>query len=143
MAKYRGKHEEKLRGKYTCKSFVSVQENRRDNQDLGHAVGDFIEQRGYIVQLGIWMPVINGDETCSRGSYHIGGASVGVLRRDLEMSWLPERYKGPRHYTRINLVSNDGLDDIIKKILDEFPSFKEIDFGRLYLDETDLPNPKS
>ncbi len=128
MAKYRGKHEGKTRGKYTCMSFESGQKDKDQNNDFAGEVNYFLYKKGYQVTHGTEFKDEKRSYTTS--SYHVAGASVGVTQRDTDKEEHKKMgcYKSPPNFTRIKLVSNDNLDDVIEMILDEFPSFKECDF---------------
>ena len=129
MEKFRGKHEGKERGEYTCRSFRSEHENEDDNSSFALGVNEFLGQLGY--QVGYDGSSGDDDEIGSTTfCYHIAGASIGVAQEDWNERYLQEDHNMDSiNYTDIDLVSNDGLDEMVEKILDKFPSFKEKDFN--------------
>lgn len=62
-------------------------------------------------------------------SYHLGGATVDLERRDYEKKSDYQKYGN--HFVRIKMVSNNSLDDIVEMTLAKFPSFREVDFDKI------------
>lgn len=134
MAKYRGKHEGKTRGKYARKAFLSNQKSPEENNEFYKRLVDLMDLKGFEVNPDY---VANDEREWELNhdtgniTYHVAGATVGILRmenRNSESCW--PSYLG-KHATRLKLVTNDSLDDIIEMTLKEFPSFFEVDFDTL------------
>lgn len=134
MAKYRGKYQDKTRGKYVSKAFESEHSDAKQNSIFARSVNCFLERRGCLI---FSHPEIENEMgEFSNHAYHIGGATVGVQERNWDKRYFKLCRKGygnessaSPYYTRIKLVSNDCLDDIVQKVLKEFPSLEEIDFS--------------
>ena len=126
MAKYRGKFQGRTRGKYVSRAFISNQDSVEQNFDFAREVNIFMENKGVHVNSGRFDDPA-GDFWGDTNSYHIGGATVDVKRKDYEKESNDRIYGN--HFVRIKMVSNDSLDDIVEMALKKFPSFKETNFG--------------
>ena len=116
MAKYRGKHNGQTRGKYQYKKLeYNDFPNSNEHRELT------LEIQGYLATLGAKITESYRDANNTvfyNACYHIGGASVG-----LESLWNYDC--DSQKHVRVVMVTNSGLDDIVEKITDEFPVFKE------------------
>ncbi len=119
MAKYRGKHEGKTRGKYIHKVFISEQNSEHENYNFAEKIYDFMYEKGFYIDQGL-----KGSIDAIVKTFHLAGVSVGIKMMNRE----DKEEDLPQYYTRIKLISNDSLEDVIQKISNEFPSFKEAPF---------------
>ena len=137
MVKFKGKHEGKIRGRYICKAFKVEHENKADNKNFSDDLNIFLERRGYQLRYSESKSADTFSSKIKRSYintfYHVAGASVAVSQGDWDKTYYRQLgHKDSPHQTQMKLVSNDGLDEIVEKILDKFPSFKEIDFIKAY-----------
>lgn len=134
MAKYRGKHSGQTRGNFKKKRIEHKPENLVELGMLTHQINKYLYTQGVPVEYNslefslsdTLRELEHFDNNPEEDSleyvldfdsvYHIGGASV-ALRSYGCKSGLKEMY--------IDLVSNDTIDDVVKRITDRFPIFKE------------------
>ncbi|MEW6380473.1 MAG: hypothetical protein AB1611_12825 [bacterium] len=128
MAKYRGQHNGVTRGKYEKALLYYEPANEDETRAL---------ERKIRVDLGKLGESVLGccddphREHYNWGFYHLAGATVGIsvlykpMKDWFEPYMLP--YTGPNHYVQLKLVSNDGLEDVIRKITDKYPMLQPRD----------------
>lgn len=118
MAKYRGKHNGQTRGKYTRKLFLHETNDFDHHEELITEIDHYLGDRG----IQFFWGGKEEEETYSfhSNAHHLGGASIG-----LEARWTEPNKGRPRGRIYLSFVSNDSLDDVVKKVIDNFPIFKE------------------
>ena len=120
-AKYRGKHNGLTRGSYVRKAFIYTPKELSRISESEKQLRDFLGGIAYCVGTS---QVDNDEYSYEFRAYHMAGATIGVSIMDF--------YKHPDsghpfYYVQLYFVSNDGLEDVIKKVTETFPDFKEID----------------
>jgi hypothetical protein len=130
MAKYRGKYEGKLRGKYVRAAFISVQNSEKDNIKFYRRLNEFLYNRGYETGLIEGAPERTNAFYFKTNSYHLGGATVGI--KLINYSPTAILYGNAPYATKMRVISNDSLDDVLEKILKDFPSFEKRDLNMSY-----------
>jgi hypothetical protein len=123
MTKYRGKHKGQTRGPYVRAALLRDQNNAKDAFDLSRNLNFFLCNKGYCLGQCFF-----SDDFCDSYSehiaYHIAGATISMRL----LSYKRKRTPGlPQHYIKLNLSSNDSLDDVIQMITTNFPGFRRID----------------
>lgn len=125
MARYRGKHNGKTRGKYVKTEFLYNPESLSETCTLEEQLDHFLSRQGYFINSA-------REETYTEESspypkvmrntyaYHMGGATIGMTAKVKET----KLYNDYSIY--LKLVSNETMDDIIQKITGKFPVLKKI-----------------
>ena len=117
MAKYKGKHNGETRGFYRKALLYYEPKTHKRTYDLDNELAGLLLQLGYGAGCTI-------NHQFNLGAYHVAGTTIGVSAL---ISREPNVTKGPKHYIQLRLVSNDDLGDVIRKITDRFPFFKDLD----------------
>ena len=126
MARYRGKHEGKTRGKYVEAQLRHVFDDPIDWSKACMEIGCRLGAKGsWMVDSGKYH-----NESFRTNEYvttvHLAGATVGIkgvsYHEKPESSWIYQ------HTIDIKIVSNDSLEDVIEKIKECLPySLEDID----------------
>jgi hypothetical protein len=136
MGKYRGSHQGKTRGYYEKALLFAETKNEKQAFTLDEKVSSFLFRLGYPTDENTYF-LCNENDHHMLNTYHIAGATVtlsGTKKyRPVDTYCLtPEEIKiaeqeraSKKPYVQIYMVSNQGLSDIIAKIKDEYPIFKE------------------
>ncbi len=123
MAKYRGKHNGRTRGPYVRQALLYSEEGNRSLWELERDLTLFLGSKGYCVGSCI----NDGDiytEVCR--AYHLAGATISMKRANRKRS-----RNGLQDYLLLEFASNDSLKDVVEKITDQFPGFKNTEPGQL------------
>lgn len=131
MAKYRGINKEgKTRGKYETVLLVYEPKTDEEMQKLYSKLIDYLYTRGQCIYRGPDRNNVKRAWSC----YHIAGASITMssMFKDTYTKRTREIWHDiPYRYIQLTIVSNDGLEDVIKRIQDNFPVlYRQTDLGK-------------
>ena len=132
MAKYRGKHQGKIRGHYIKKGLLYIANSNEEAHTVERKVHNYLSDMGHCLDVEHYSDHEFPHHICF---YHFGGASIGMYvnlsnKKDVKItnSQIESLYfKKLPYYIRLLLISNDSLDDVIYKIIGNFPDFKKLD----------------
>ena len=123
MAKYRGKHNGKTRGKYIEALLSYEPKPHEDVYDLDTKVHIYLCDLGYNTLQSIEIK----NSSHELRAYHVAGATISMITAKKPWFDTPEHREDFKQYIQLHLTSNDSLEDVISKITQKFPFFKNID----------------
>lgn len=126
MAKYRGKHNGQTRGIYREKSLFYNPQDREENRKLCEEIHEYLATQGKSINtLATFRCQRDLKPDKGEGSmnffypanFHVAGATIGLEARTANNG-----YNG----VQLRFISNDNLNDIVQRVHDRFPVFKEL-----------------
>ncbi len=128
MAKYKGRHNGQTRGQYQEAVLFHQTKGVDDTEKLYSAVVKFLNHYGRCTSdTRIYSEDCYADEI--HGSFHIGGATVGLNATNVKHNEHPHI---PKNFVQLRLASNDCLDDVVKYITKQFPVLKKLPPNSIY-----------
>ena len=141
MGKYRGKHNGITRGHYEKALLYAELNTEKQAKELYDKVSDLFYRLGYRTDPNTYF-ISNENDHDMLSTYHVAGATITLsgtknfkpvdtycmTPEEIEIAEQERASKKP--FSQIFMVSNQGLSDIITKIRDEYPIFKERPLNR-------------
>jgi hypothetical protein len=131
MAKYRGKYDGNTRGKYKTSSLLLAPNSREKTSNLEFELIEYFSKYGFFVDT---LTSEHEKERYNVSTYHYGGSTVSILSfysqngsPENKEKIIKENFRLLPYYICLKLVSNDQLNDVLRKIKKTFPDCRELD----------------
>ena len=138
--KYLGKYKGQTRGPYEEALLFHKAKDDGSVVELESEVISYLSDTGYCVNIPSGYAFNDNHDL---RTYHVAGATISMDTMKLfeirhrkfltpeEIEKQEERAK-LTPYIQLHLVSNQGIDDVVQKIKDKFPFFKELDVKKKF-----------